>query len=210
MRHALFMRQQCRLLNSQAKTMDILTFIAKIVDALAWPSATIIIIFLLKKPLTRILLRISHLKYKDLEFDFGKALTEINDSSALTNEQLPISDTQLKLAELSPRGAILESWLELEEMLIGTAKAKGIPISRPGGVYGKSHLLSTSELARSLTTLRIISTVSYERFESLRNIRNKAVHVTDESLEQKDAEAFIRLVAEIKLELSNSLASAQA
>jgi len=67
--------------------------------------------------------------------------------------------------------------------------------------------LSTPELARSLTTSRAISTVSYERLESLRNIRNKAVHVTDESLEQKDAEAFIRLVAEIKLELSNSLAA---
>jgi hypothetical protein len=190
--------------------MDTFTFISKIVDALAWPSATILIIFMLKKPLSKILLRLSHLKYKDLEFDFGKALTEINDSSALSNDQLPISATQLKLAELSPRGAILESWIELEEMLIGTAKVKGFPIARPGGVYGKSVLLSTSELARSLTASRVISTVSYERLEQLKNIRNKAIHVTDESLEQKDAEAFIRLVAEIKLELSNSLASSQA
>ena len=190
--------------------MDTLTFISKIVDALAWPGATIIIIFLLKQPFAKILLRISHLKYKDLEFDFGKALTEIDDSSSLGNDQLPISATQLKLAELSPRGAILESWLELEEVLIGTAKAKGIPVLRPGGIHGKMFPLSTPELARSLATSRVISTVSYERLESLRNIRNKAVHATDESLEQKDAEAFIRLVAEIKLELSNSLASAQA
>ncbi|MTZ14642.1 hypothetical protein GNE00_12870 [Pseudomonas sp. JL972] len=187
--------------------MDTLTFISKIVDALAWPGTTIIIIFLLKQPLARVLLRISHLKYKDLEFDFGKALTEINNSSALSNDQLPISATQLRLAELSPRGAIIESWLELEEVLISTAKAKGIPTTRPGGLQGKMVPLSTPELARSLTTSRAISTVSYERLESLRNIRNKAVHVTDESLEQKDAEAFIRLVAEIKLELSNSLAA---
>lgn len=187
--------------------MDALTFISKIVDALAWPGATMIIVFLLKQPLAKILLRISHLKYKDLEFDFGKALTEINYSSAPDNDQLPISATQLKLAELSPRGAILESWLELEEVLISTAKEKGISIARPGGLQGKIFPLSTSELARSLANSRVISTVSYERLEGLRNIRNKAVHVAEESLEQKDAEAFIRLVAEIKLELSNSLAS---
>jgi hypothetical protein len=40
----------------------------------------------------------------------------------------------------------------------------------------------------------------------LRVIRNKAVHTTDEAIEQEDAEAFIRLVAAIKFELSKSLA----
>ena len=165
---------------------------------------------MLKQPLAKILLRVSRLKYKDLEFDFGKAITEINDSAPPSADQLPITATQLKLAELSPRGAILESWLELEDMLIGTAKAKGIPITRPGGLSGKQVLLSTSELARSLTASRVISTISYERLESLRTIRNKAVHTTDEAIEQEDAEAFIRLVAEIKLELSQSLALSQA
>ena len=52
--------------------MDTLTFISKIVDALAWPGATIIIVFLLKQPLAKILLIISHLKYKDLERKRGQ------------------------------------------------------------------------------------------------------------------------------------------
>lgn len=189
--------------------MDILTFISKTVDALAWPGAAIIITFMLKQPLAKILLRISHLKFKELEFDFGKAITKINDSAPPSTDQLPITATQIKLAELSPRGAILESWLELEDMLIGTAKVKGIPIARPGGLTGKSVLLSTSELAKSLTTSRIISTLALERLEGLRVIRNKAVHTTDEAIEQEDAEAFIRLVAAIKFELSKSLALSQ-
>ena len=105
---------------------------------------------------------------------------------------------------------ILESWLELEEMLINTAKAKGISITRPGGFPVKQVLLSTFDLALSLTASRAISTISFERFESLRSIRNKAVHTTDEAIEQEDAEAFIRLVAEIRLELSKSLALGQA
>lgn len=54
--------------------MDILTFIASLVQALAWPMAAVVLIILLRKPLGSLLPMMRKLRYKDLEADFGAEL----------------------------------------------------------------------------------------------------------------------------------------
>lgn len=180
--------------------MDKLTFISNIVSSMAWPIAVVIIIFILKAPIVELLRNIKRFRFKDAELDFERKLTELKEEEPRSNKQIDLTESQLKLAKLSPRGAILEAWLELEETLACAAEEEGVAKTRPGGVSGKPVPLDSSTFAKLLTESGRLSASSYDRFQKLRKIRNRAVHLTDDVINQKDAEAFIRFVVEIKLE----------
>ncbi len=52
--------------------MDWLQFISSLVSSIAWPIVGLTFLFLFKTELARIVQRLAHLKYKDLEIDFDK------------------------------------------------------------------------------------------------------------------------------------------
>lgn len=184
--------------------MDTLTFISNIVSALAWPIAVLMIVLVLRSPLVGLLRNLKRLRFKDAELDFEQAIIELKGIEAQEGKQTPLTESKLKLAELSPRGAILESWLELEEALTSAAEAQGIGTTRPGGVSGRPVPVDPWALAQMLAVSGRLSSNSLERFQKLRQIRNKAVHVTDDVIRQEDAESFARLVAELKMEIRNA------
>lgn len=184
--------------------MDTLTFISNIVSALAWPLAVIVIVLMLRSPLIALLRNLKRLKFKDAELDFEKAVIELKGIEAREGKQVALTESKLKLAELSPRGAILESWLELEEAIASAAESQGIGRTRPGGASGLPVPVDSWAHAQMLAVSGKLSTNSLERFQKLRQIRNKAVHVTDDVIRQEDAESFIRLVAELKMEIRNA------
>ena len=184
--------------------MDTLTLISNLVGALAWPTAVIIIILVLKTPLVELLRNLKRLKFKDAELDFKEAASELKGIEAQEGKQVSLPESKLKLAELSPRGAILESWLELEDALASAAEAQRIGTTRPGGAYGRPVPVDPWALAQMLSVAGKLSSVSLDRFQKLRQIRNKAVHVTDDVIKQEDAESFARLVAELKTEIRSA------
>lgn len=184
--------------------MDILTFISNLVSALAWPISVLVIVLVFKLPLIELLRNLKRFKFKDAELDFEEAAAELKGIEAKEGKQIPLAENKLKLAELSPRGAILESWLELEEEIVITAEAQGIGKSRPGGMSGKPVPVDSWTLAQLLAVSGKLSSSSLERLQKLRQIRNKAVHVTDDVIRQEDAESFARLVSELKMEIKNT------
>jgi hypothetical protein len=184
--------------------MDTLTFISSLISALAWPVTVIGIVLVLKSPLVGLLTNLKRLKFKDAELDFEMAVIELKGIEAQEGKQIPLAESKLKLAELSPRGAILESWLELEDALASAAEAQGIGKTRPGGVSGRPVSVDSWALAQMLAASEKLSFSALERFQKLRQIRNKAVHVTDDVIRQEDAESFSRLVAELKIEVRNA------
>ncbi len=52
--------------------MDTLEFIASIIDSLAWPLAIVVLIFILRMPLGKLIPFLERLKFKGLELDFTK------------------------------------------------------------------------------------------------------------------------------------------
>jgi len=181
--------------------MDSLTFISQLTDSVAWPISVIIIVIILKKPIIKLFSNIKRFKYKDAEFDFEKAIYEVSTDSETST---PISNSQLKLIELSPRGAIIESWLELEEVIVREREKTGASKTRPGGLEGKPVAVDPLTMAQHLMMFGKLSSSSYERFQKLRKIRNNAVHLTDDVIGTDEADAFVRLVAELKLEIKNA------
>jgi len=162
--------------------MDFLTFIATIVESLAWPASLLVTLFMMRRPLAELLPYIQRLKYKDLEVDFAKKLERIEavmdsvDEGSIPKNELPVEVEQEplpktraelleKLAELSPNAAILESWQNVERTLDFYFQSRGI--ERPhSGQEISSHLDYDPNFPPQLVSA----------YQELRLLRNRAAH----------------------------------
>lgn len=181
--------------------MDWLEFFASVIGALAWPATLVIGFFLIKRHLIDLFPFIDRLKYKDFELQFRKSVHElaIRSRAALPDrrEQLPqpSKDRLYSLAEISPRSAILEAWLEIEAAAIDALerqepdlalKAKGMAPLRLGELLVKRQLLSNDQL---------------EIFHRLRELRNAAVHIREQSFQLDEVAEYIQLSTVLATEI---------
>lgn len=175
--------------------MDWLTFISKIIDSLAWPTAILVLLVLLRKELPLIFKYIKKLKYKDLEMEFRQTLREVEKEtkeaipevektvsiSGQTQEQ--ILDRLGSIAELAPRSAILEAWLQVETAAVHILRSKkvGSVKSMPGPLRLRDYLIKNE----------VLDSRQGEIFNSLRILRNDAVHVAEVEFTPKVVDDYI-------------------
>jgi len=57
--------------------MDVYTFVSELVKALAWPATTVVLVLILRSPLVDLMRSLRKVKYKELEFEFDRELTEL-------------------------------------------------------------------------------------------------------------------------------------
>lgn len=163
--------------------MDWLTFLSRVIDAIAWPGTVLVVIFLVRKELPAIVRSLRRLKYKDLELEFGvtvKAVAnEVKEAIPAPTEPtlLPAqSNTDAlarlqSIADISPRAAILEAWLFVEAAAADVIRKKNV--ARAVRYPGPQRLRDNLQQAEVLNERQLWV------FESLRRLRNEAVHVPD-------------------------------
>ena len=170
--------------------MDVLSFIVEMTKALGWPSATLVIVLVFRRPLLELLALVRKVKYKDVEVELAKK--EISEARELTTskegekyELLSFMELEhfKQLADISPRAAITEAWSRLEDSVYQAAKTVGIE-ARPSGV-------SFSSVLAALKTSGTIDATSIRLIEKMRAIRNKAVHIQTEGLSASDAIDYV-------------------
>jgi hypothetical protein len=180
--------------------MDIYTLISKIFESLSWPVATIILALVLRGPIAKLLTtyRALRFKYKDFEINLERSIENV---SKQTNEiasvekivlEAPKYSRQMELAKLSPRGAILESWLELEELIYDIGVEVKIAPTRPGGIYGKIVKKPLHEVIDELQNMNILDSRLLALMKELQTSRNQAVHATDFDFNILTVERFIK------------------
>jgi hypothetical protein len=175
--------------------MDWLTFISNLVNAIiSWPTALVVIVWMLKKPLADRIGEILTVKYKGLEIEFDKRMREVaieaekvlpppsepslveikaRDALAIALEER-ISNT----SELLPPAKILQSWFLLENELRKLSERRGIE---------RSGELPTADLAFALRATGVLDDQSYSIFKQLRNLRNQVVHVRPNAVTMSQA-----------------------
>lgn len=170
--------------------MDWLTFIVEIIKALAWPSAVTLIAFNFKNEISKLLLRISKLKHKDTEIEFAEGVEKLIEENKEQGQKLSPPDetdplhtqyeTLTRLAEISPRAAVIEAFRVIEVAAFDALQEHKMPqIRNP---------------VKALSILRenmILSEQDYRQFELLRHLRNKAAHDEEFSLKGMPIEAYI-------------------
>ncbi len=163
--------------------MDWLTFIAKLVETLAWPAVVVGVLLLLRKELPSIVRSLRKLKFKDVELEFGEAAVALaaetkrvvppvkQDVLLLGQPESQVVARLEPLAELSPRAAILEAWLHVE-----AAAAAVIQKQSPTSFRSNPGPMRIRE---GLRRAEVLTPPQEAAFEHLRRLRNEAVHAPE-------------------------------
>lgn len=173
--------------------MDMLTFISELFKAAIWPVTLLFIIVFLRKPIRNLVPFLQKFKFKEFELEFSRKVSEL---IAETKSKMPEAiansgndqdiDKLSQLANISPRAAILEAWLELELAAIDASKRRNIQLS-------SSDLRSPLSLGKALEGAGIIDGFKKEIFDKLRNLRNAAAHAYDFALDSDAAFEYSKL-----------------
>jgi len=171
--------------------------IVALVSAIAWPGAIVWVAYLFRSDIRALTTRVSHLKYKDIEATFEKELSDTEAKvKAITYQQpaaLPSSELQSKIEQLqrianvSPRAAILESWLLIENAAGQSGFVQGAQVPRINSLLFVDWLMREGKLPND----------SVEILSALRELRNKAAHLPEFSISQEEAERYITLAVKI-------------
>jgi hypothetical protein len=138
--------------------MNWLEFTASLVRSLAWPVAVVWLVIVLRNPIKRVLLTLTHLKYKDLELDFGRELQlvkreakaldikpqEVKAVSASKLDSLQLLDDAAEIANRSPQSGVVVAWQAVESELMAAVMRLGISPDYPPYTSALKH----SELLR--------------------------------------------------------------
>jgi hypothetical protein len=175
--------------------MDWLTFIAKIVEALAWPGVFLAVLLVIRKELPAIARSLRKLKFKGVELEFGEAAKAVASGA---KEAVPPSRPHARIAgqpkdelasrlasiaELAPRAAILEAWLQVE--------AAAVDVIRKRTAASLSSLPGPMRLRDSLVRAEVLNSKQVEVFENLRVLRNEAVHYPDAQFTKESVANYI-------------------
>lgn len=165
--------------------MDWLQFVSALVSALAWPAAVVTVVCLLKDPILGLIPKIRSFKYGELHVDLTEELKAVQESLPGKPPE-PLGDKKaslptpvaLQLAAVSPRGAILHSWLEVEASVDKLVNELG---------YEFPPKTSPVVKMRDLLDARAIDPLIYNTFLQLSKVRNEAVHLSDREMEYQHA-----------------------
>lgn len=114
-----------------------------------------------------------------------------SDVAAGSTEEIP--GRLEKLAHLSPRGAVLESWLEIEELLFAASRRE---------TPNLSPRASVSRLLNQLAQSGAISPEAYALAVNLRQLRNDALHLSDREITPSQALEYARAARQLASQLS--------
>jgi len=169
--------------------MDGLTFTSKLIDALAWPLAVVILGVMFQEQVKNLLKSVKHAKGAGIELEFGERAEAVAEQAEAVPAPQPtahepvepgsqaeadaayFASLLLKTSlEDRPSAVILESWRNIEGALAIAARAQGLARSKlvnPTATNAGAALLSSG----------LLTSEQFELIRSLRDLRNKVAHV---------------------------------
>ncbi|HBT4704937.1 TPA: DUF4145 domain-containing protein [Klebsiella quasipneumoniae subsp. similipneumoniae] len=173
-----------------------------LVSVLIWPGVTVWFIKKYGDDVKTLILRLSRIKMGGAEAEFAANLgvaealavdtPAINIQDAVNNEDTEFSrrlSTLQRIADVSPRAAILESWLLVEEAAGKAGFVQGATIPRVNLPLFLEWLVRDNKISKNTAKL----------VEKMRHLRNSAAHLKDFELTRDEAERYLKLAAQLSL-----------
>ncbi|MBM6612168.1 DUF4145 domain-containing protein [Citrobacter portucalensis] len=173
-----------------------------LVSVLIWPGVTVWFIKKYGDDVKALILRLSRIKMGGAEAEFAANLgvaealavdtPAINIQDAVNNEDTEFSrrlSTLQRIADVSPRAAILESWLLVEEAAGKAGFVQGAAIPRVNLPHFLEWLVRDNKISKNTAKL----------VEKMRHLRNSAAHLKDFELTRDEAERYLKLAAQLSL-----------
>ena len=184
--------------------MDILTFISKLVDSLAWPVASTVLVFMLKDEIKRLLPFVKKLKAGPVEAEFEREVKELKATAEAQPEILPPPEgitperqMLLQLVQVNPRSAVLEAWRGIEEASIRVIQNKAVYVPEKESRFPLS-------VVRALNKSSLLTSDELALYHDLRSLRNQAAHVQDFAPNTDAALNYIELAGRLRQALQRA------
>lgn len=159
--------------------MEIMNFIAALVEAMAWPLAIFILLLLFRKPITELLARITKISHNGTTIDLGT----LKDLPTETADSIEIDERAQNAILRDPRAAIIEAWIRLEWAARDILQGLGVP-GHPG---------SPAQVIRNLQDRQLLQGSLYELLSELRHVRNMAAHQLEMDIDEEYAREYVEL-----------------
>lgn len=191
--------------------MNWMTFISSIVESIIWPVTIMLLIIIFRDPIKEVVPLLKKFKFKSFEVDFERKISSI--SKKVERAQLPeTSDAFNNISNInhniisrfgdikninisSPRSAIIESWIMVEQLLRRLAENQEM------NIYNGTSINILNELSNK----NIISNDIFEICNELREIRNKAVHNSSFKVSDEKSNEYINLSFRVIAALKDKL-----
>ncbi len=175
--------------------MDLLTFISKLIESLAWPLAAVVLAVLLRQQITSLLPFVRRVKAGPLEAEFEREVRELRTSAEAavpsSSPKTPAWQEEVeRLAQINPRSAIMEAWRQTEVALIRALQARDSSLT-------DRDVRSTREVLRLLGERGAANPEEVAMLNQLRFLRNQAGHVESFQPTYDAAMNFVRLAGEM-------------
>jgi len=162
--------------------MDILTFITKIVEALAWPVSSVALVALLRREIRLLLPLVKKIKAGPVEAEFERGTAMLSASlpsqpkaeEALTHGLAIEADGTNP--STNPRATVLESWLHLEAAANEALGRKQAELHGPGAIATRP---ASRGLAEALKASGLLHEGQLNLFKELQHLRNEVVHTLE-------------------------------
>ncbi|CAI0961270.1 DUF4145 domain-containing protein [Serratia fonticola] len=176
--------------------------IVELVSVLAWPLVFVWFVHKYGNDVKELILRLSKVKLGSAEAEFTlglKAAEDLVNESTLVEVPTisPEEDVEFskrmaqleRIADVSPRAAIMESWLLIEEAAgkAGFIQGASVPRRNPGLFI--DWLVKEGKLDKSTAIL----------VDKMRKLRNEAAHLGDFELTKDEAERYLKIAVQISL-----------
>lgn len=151
--------------------MDILTFIAELIKAAAWPITVVVVSLLFRAEFRALLSRLKKGKVGAAEFEFEEQVAELaKDIAEVSTAPQPVTlnAETVRLATSNPRGVLVSTWFEVEAALKNLA--------RKHDLLDAQNQRNPSALVRALAKASLIPRSHAPGFTALYRLRNQAAH----------------------------------
>jgi hypothetical protein len=179
--------------------MDWLTFTSKVIGDIAWPATAFGAVLLFRKPIKALLAIVSKVKVSPVEVEFDRKLQIAKEEAKSELPQIEpdidhlpslIDTLAIKLAEVSPRAAVMEAWRHVEVAALRAAKSLV-----PEGSFTNETM--TFRAMRALAKPGVLPDTILDLMRRLRSLRNDAAHAADFALSTSSAIEYFHLAAQV-------------
>ena len=177
--------------------MDLLTFVAEIIKAAAWPVAAVVITLLFRKQFQALLGRMRKGKLGPAEFEFENAVRELQQEASelrLSHPPQVLSLPSIAQAAQDPRAVVMQAWVEVEAAMEELAKKSG--------KFNALGRLTSSQTVRQLQRAELLRPEQVSLFTELRFLRNRAAHDVEFNPSPDSVQAFARMAKELATEVA--------
>ena len=154
--------------------MNGLQFIASLVDSLAWPGVVCIFLWIFQERIGSLLPRLVRFKHKSTELEFSETMEKLERDEQLVIEEAAgeVAPNEqylelVKIADISPRAAVMEAWIKVE-----TAAARAALRAYPE----LEEMLRGPAQPLKLLENKVLNKQETNEIRELRRLRNMAAH----------------------------------